>query len=173
MERSLSSWRAWIEITRIGVMSRITVSSLSSWRAWIEMSIGDDTATPPNGSLSSWRAWIEIHTCVTSLRACLCRSPHGERGLKYDAQGKFRRGSGRSPHGERGLKSKVVSMVRMDPCRSPHGERGLKYLRWVNLLKCLSQSLSSWRAWIEIPPSWTPIGRDLESLSSWRAWIEI
>ena len=38
-----------------------------------------------NGSLSSWRAWIEIRKLWPSSCADSCRSPHGERGLKYDA----------------------------------------------------------------------------------------
>ena len=58
MSLSLSSWRAWIEISE-SVTLPDTLTSLSSWRAWIEMSIGADTETPPR-SLSSWRAWIEI-----------------------------------------------------------------------------------------------------------------
>ena len=55
--------------------------------------------------------------------------------------------------------------------RSPHGERGLKYVRDLHGL-LIGQSLSSWRAWIEII---TPenVSRGDLSLSSWRAWIEI
>ena len=34
---SLSSWRAWIEITTSLSVDSGTKSSLSSWRAWIEM----------------------------------------------------------------------------------------------------------------------------------------
>ena len=34
-------------------------------------------------SLSSWRAWIEILDGVLSHISNACRSPHGERGLKY------------------------------------------------------------------------------------------
>ena len=35
------------------------------------------------------------------------------------------------------------------------------------------QSLSSWRAWIEIASSRWTVKRASESLSSWRAWIEM
>ena len=80
--RSLSSWRAWIEIDPVdaGLLcdggrsphgerglkyATETVSeygpvvSLSSWRAWIEMFM---KVTPSQSvlSLSSWRAWIEM-----------------------------------------------------------------------------------------------------------------
>ena len=34
-----------------------------------------------------------------------CRSPHGERGLKFRPLGERDAGLRRSPHGERGLKS--------------------------------------------------------------------
>ena len=77
--------------------------SLSSWRAWIEMRILLSTckrrpSRSPHGerglkyrrvlagvfamlSLSSWRAWIEM--CLTSTHcSSSSRSPHGERGLK-------------------------------------------------------------------------------------------
>ena len=124
-----------------------------------------------------------------------CRSPHGERGLK------FSRGSpthvrlsrslsswrawiemlgnthtstqqGRSPHGERGLKYRREDRVRPGRRRSPHGERGLKSeCRQRHSWRVLS--LSSWRAWIEIviPRMMKPVSN--VSLSSWRAWIEI
>ena len=79
-------------------------------------------------SLSSRRAWIEIIYKRSILYYGKCRSPHGERGLKweyhYTAKSTFKR---RSPHGERGLKyfgsDKSPILLR----RSPHGERGLKY----------------------------------------------
>ena len=34
-------------------------------------------------SLSSWRAWIEIGSDRKTFERFECRSPHGERGLKY------------------------------------------------------------------------------------------
>ena len=78
--------------------------SLSSRRAWIE--IGQVPAFEETAqSLSSRRAWIEIPTCATSSPACSCRSPHGERGLKFIHMCGAERVDGRSPHGERGLKS--------------------------------------------------------------------
>ena len=55
------------------------------------------------------------------------RSPHGERGLKYQClEYVFGDREGRSPHGERGLK--LVGRPAHDAglSRSPHGERGLK-----------------------------------------------
>ena len=80
-----------------------------------------------------------------------CRSPHGERGLKYDQDHRRRPrdqslsswrawieivpcpasgrvGPGRSPHGERGLKLRCSQTAELlESCRSPHGERGLKF----------------------------------------------
>ena len=55
--------------------------------------------------------------------------------------------------------------------RSPHGERGLKSVRSTSA-RPKPTSLSSWRAWIEIPTIPWGSGR-CTSLSSWRAWIEI
>ena len=65
--------------------------------------------------------------CYTFKCKC-CRSPHGERGLKW-------------------IFTTVTIIVTMS--RSPHGERGLKYNLYLqNFIKHLS--LSSRRAWIEI-----------------------
>ena len=57
--------------------------SLSSRRAWIEIS--DEVGRPTNASksLSSRRAWIEISPVTLSTSSSVSRSPHGERGLKY------------------------------------------------------------------------------------------
>ena len=60
----------------------------------------------------------------------------------------FNRGS-RSPHGERGLKCIVKVFDRVLSGRSPHGERGLKLFA-VLMIAASAESLSSWRAWIEI-----------------------
>ena len=58
---------------------------------------------------------------------------------------------GRSPHGERGLKCQTcTSSRRGNRRRSPHGERGLKYYAQRKLRSGSGESLSSWRAWIEI-----------------------
>ena len=100
----------------------------------------------------------------------------------------------RSPHGERGLKSRPDGMYTIEDCRSPHGERGLKW-SCDRVAQRAAESLSSRRAWIEIPAgggdtsknrSRSPHGeRGLKlhqsveqgdcraSLSSRRAWIEI
>ena len=56
---------------------------------------------------------------------------------------------GRSPHGERGLKYDSATLLQQQRGRSPHGERGLK-------LRCLAQrfdilaSLPTRGAWIEM-----------------------
>ena len=61
---------------------RFCVASLSSWRAWIEIR-SDRKTFERFESLSSWRAWIEIPTSARASTALWCRSPHGERGLKW------------------------------------------------------------------------------------------
>ena len=82
----------------------------------------------------------------------LCRSPHGERGLKYHLNNVLVRRLCRSPHGERGLKFSVsVSSCISSSSRSPHGERGLKYTN-AEFGSTAVKSLSSRRAWIEMAP---------------------
>ena len=124
----------------------------------------------------------------------------------------------RSPHGERGLKCDTGLDKKTVYSRSPHGERGLKYvlIRWY-VKGCMrvalltesvdwnldyavfklnyDTSLSSRRAWIEIPDfsfncKYLPVAlltesvdwnasklkqarKNTGSLSSRRAWIEI
>ena len=55
----------------------------------------------------------------------------------------------RSPHGERGLKYQQQVQHLCNQRRSPHGERGLKFDYPVFKLN-YDTSLSSRRAWIEI-----------------------
>ena len=55
--------------------------------------------------LSSRRAWIEIRTYPLPRKKLVCRSPHGERGLKSTSCVSVDwYMQGRSPRGERGLK---------------------------------------------------------------------
>ena len=100
--------------------------SLSSWRAWIEICDSLRRAHVWK-SLSSWRAWIEMKTGRMPPTPATCRSPHGERGLKYDSHGA-------AQDHRRSLSSwRAWIEIRPRPCRC-------RQLR----------SLSSWRAWIEI-----------------------
>ena len=72
-------------------------------------------------------AWIEISCAASASVNPPCRSPCGERGLKFDAAGFFYSGRSRSPCGERGLKLLPPGIsVPKALCRSPCGERGLK-----------------------------------------------
>ena len=71
--------------------------------------------------------------------------------------------SGRSPHGERGLKSRWLALLRVESGRSPHGERGLKWPDSVGV-EHEDQSLSSWRAWIEICEIRMRVGAKLVAL---------
>ena len=78
------------------------------------------------------------------------RSPHGERGLKYNILSKNICTFSRSPHGERGLKSGIeISKEDSGISRSPHGERGLKCEGEREACLVLA-SLPAWGAWIEI-----------------------
>ena len=79
--------------------------SLSSWGAWIEILYTPWDYIEGKVSLSSWGAWIEIIVDRSSCFDSFCRSPHGERGLKFMWTGIIHvRNTRRSPHGERGLK---------------------------------------------------------------------
>ena len=77
--------------------------SLSSWRAWIEI-YSANALKWKNRSLSSWRAWIEMYPPPLRGIDRPCRSPHGERGLKFRLVNPLSKSNSRSPHGERGLK---------------------------------------------------------------------
>ena len=123
-------------------------------------------------SLPARGAWIEICQSRFLLASAECRSPHGERGLKWSAELVNKGHLRRSPHGERGLKynkvhdreDAVVSLPargawieiprsgRSEPApqrRSPHGERGLKSRR-IRRVGIDLQSLPARGAWIEI-----------------------
>ena len=159
--KSLSSWRAWIEMGRLR-LPHIEPKSLSSWRAWIEILIAAICAALVE-SLSSWRAWIEIIDYRLTFGSN-GRSPHGERGLKYldrqrgysalrslsswrawiemhDFTGSQPDRMRRSPHGERGLKyiGKLHGLL-IGQGRSPHGERGLKFEQKFN--DCTKKSVA-------------------------------
>ena len=124
---SLSSWRAWIEITSIGDLSPLTRRSPHGERG-LKSGSGMRRHDEPM-SLSSWRAWIEITPVTWPSPKAASRSPHGERGLKYSCR----------------LAGNTYNLS-----RSPHGERGLK-LKYPLSNGDDVWSLSSWRAWIEIP----------------------
>ena len=103
-----------------------------------------------------------------------CRSPCGERGLKYRGrvdlvalrQSLPVRGAWieidsaevvgvlqhrRSPCGERGLKCPRILCLHYRSCRSPCGERGLKCAMW-KVVSGTKTSLPVRGAWIEIVP---------------------
>ena len=101
-----------------------------------------------------------------------CRSPHGERGLKFGWRHRASCKPCRSPHGERGLKSWYREVRNStDRGRSPHGERGLKFCV-VGIRISRHLSLPTRGAWIEIV---TSPQEDAESMSlpTRGAWIEI
>ena len=169
------------------------MESLSSRRTWIEI-IRPAPRARRGPSLSSRRTWIEM-VMLRSVDASMCRSPHGERGLKWqqhdgDAHERASLSSrrtwiemsspagtptssrSRSPHGERGLKFEALRACRHG-CggRSPHGERGLKSNVTTGHTAQASRSPHGERGL-----KWQitgVIGQTGLSLSSRRTWIEI
>ena len=57
--------------------------SLPSRGAWIEIVCRSGSESKSDGSLPSRGAWIEIPQAVRPPKSQRCRSPHGERGLKF------------------------------------------------------------------------------------------
>ncbi len=60
----------------------VNAESLPAWGAWIEITYGPSSASK-RLSLPAWGAWIEMQTQYL-IHHAICRSPHGERGLKYN-----------------------------------------------------------------------------------------
>ena len=79
-------------------------------------------------SLPARGARIEIRTRRKCRLVLSCRSPQGERGLKFHPSRFGDCSIGRSPQGERGLKLPLDLFERGKRRRSPQGERGLKYV---------------------------------------------
>ena len=82
----------------------MTLKSLSAWRAWIEIIVCSQCVSQCVRSLSAWRAWIEMMMGLLQKCTQSRRSPLGERGLKSEEKYGPVISSGRSPLGERGLK---------------------------------------------------------------------
>ena len=83
---------------------------------------------------------------IVTLR---CRSPCGERGLKWHNHAVAIDCFRRSPCGERGLKCQAAARQLRHIRRSPCGERGLKFFR-LHLLLVGVESLPVRGAWFEI-----------------------
>ena len=93
----------------------------------------------------------EIRSRKERCRTGRCRSPCGERGLKWTSLATpVEIALCHSPCGERGLKfNKIIGRGIRGNRRSPCGERGLKF-HTINRLSLLSKSLPVRGAWIEI-----------------------
>ena len=105
--------------------------SLSSWRAWIEISRLSQSYIPSASRSPHGERGLKL-TAQGAYPVGASRSPHGERGLKLTYTGKARQMPCRSPHGERGLKFPITILPGNHFAgRSPHGERGLKYSNYV------------------------------------------
>ena len=86
---SLPSRGAWIEIFLSAVWS-VSLASLPSRGAWIEMPRALQLHLRTTQSLPSRGAWIEIGTPGALGGWSRSRSPHGERGLKFDTSEQLR-----------------------------------------------------------------------------------
>ena len=96
-ERGLKSLLRW--------MKRKIPRSLSSWRAWIEISSKEITADCYHGRSPHGERGLKSNSTRIAV-IHVGRSPHGERGLKYERPAQLHTARwSRSPHGERGLKS--------------------------------------------------------------------
>ena len=82
MHESLPARGAWIEILNASC-GRGWEWSLPARGAWIEIISRRPQRHAPHMSLPARGAWIEILTRSGTTSVHLCRSPHGERGLKY------------------------------------------------------------------------------------------
>ena len=102
-------------------------------------------------SLPARGAWVEMQGIDTAYESMTRRSPHGERGLKWnEIADRIEAWISRSPHGERGLKSILcANSVCVMSSRSPHGERGLKSFTVLTLVNVF-WSLPARGAWVEI-----------------------
>ena len=212
--RSLSLRRAWIEIARTweptrrpdgrspygerGLKSRLALHrptarlSLSLRRAWIEIARAN-ASDGPSRSLSLRRAWIEI-TIRPFVIGWPCRSPYGERGLKFGAPAEPERDDASLSLRRAWIEICCINIIddsfrslslrrawieiartweptRRPDGRSPYGERGLKS-RLALHRPTARLSLSLRRAWIEIARANASDGPS-RSLSLRRAWIEI
>ena len=79
--QSLSSRRAWIEITEKKPLQIIS-QSLSSRRAWIEIIVSEKNIE--SGHVALLTESVDWNTpSLNRKTAVCCRSPHGERGLKW------------------------------------------------------------------------------------------
>ena len=125
--RSLSSRRAWIEITP--TLEKSTGKLRRSPRGERGLKFDElNTDTDSKKSLSSRRAWIEMLIFLSHIALKKRRSPRGERGLKSHHNNiallsQLQSLSSRRAWIEISSRSYVASKL---SSRSPRGERGLK-----------------------------------------------
>ena len=145
--------------------------SLSSWRAWIEITLSAAMTCGVASRSPHGERGLKYGQHRAAWRHPTRRSPHGERGLKFVCPVGLPCCVLSLSSWRAWIEIMIRWSVRCIFRRSPHGERGLKSLR-INGKDMGLPSLSSWRAWIEIYRNCLQLGC-VRSLSSWRAWIEI
>ena len=126
-KRSLPVRGAWIEMLKRWEYWEEQAESLPVRGAWIEI---DSTSSAVSGfaSLPVRGAWIEMLRLAFFVCNTGCRSPCGERGLKYHQR----------------------PLTLFLPCRSPCGERGLK--------SCERSRRESGRRSLPVRGAWIEIG---------------
>ena len=124
VHRSLSSWRAWIEITPSIRFKWVSKVSLSSWRAWIEIHVRLASRWKRHRSLSSWRAWIEIQTAPWPSMDCRWSLSSWRAWIEISGV-VVRLSAGRSLSSWRAWIEIPIFWFSWSTawCRSPHGER--------------------------------------------------
>ncbi len=127
---------------------RRRVESLPVRGAWVEIIVCAAIAARAL-SLPVRGAWVEMSRRRCSISCWSCRSPCGERGLKYKRPKKAYHRLSRSPCGERGLKFALQRLDAIQQRRSPCGERGLKSVVRRSF-SCPFRSLPVRGAWVEI-----------------------
>ena len=125
-------------------------ASLPARGAWIEILHRKKGLARTCASLPARGAWIEMIAFSIVASFFSCRSPHGERGLKYNAMEKCVFLNKSLP--ARGAWIEISlepNRPYITARRSPHGERGLKY-KLPRLSAPARRSLPARGAWIEI-----------------------
>ena len=99
-------------------------------------------------SLPSREAWIEIHESV-GVRFSEGSLPSREAWIEIKNGRILSVNRRRFPRGKRGLKFNYAGYLAVQTSRFPRGKRGLKLMLGISC-SCLSWSLPSREAWIEI-----------------------
>ena len=127
----------------------------------------------PVASLPTRGAWIEISLKRLKTNMLACRSPHGERGLKFHQVDGHAAYHSRSPHGERGLKSSLTAWKHRKTGSLPTRGAWIEIFYQSKSREARRTSLPTRGAWIEIFSQSKSREARRTSLPTRGAWIEI